>query len=129
MVNLPTKVNYAIVFVTDMERSVMFYHELLNLPIKFESPQWTEFGSNEGTTLALHPADSLSPDGIERGVSPAGSCHPGFVVDDLDTFHRRMEAAVVKVIQPPTLEDVGGRIAIYADPDGLPISVTELERD
>jgi len=128
MVNLPTVLNYAIIFVTDMDRSLAFYHEMLGLPIKHNSSQWIELGG-EGTSLALHPADSMLPEGTERGVSPAGSCHPGFVVDDLDTFHQRMEAAMVRVIQPPTIEDFGGRLAVYADPDGLPISVTELSRE
>ena len=36
-------VNYAIVFVSDMHRSVSFYRDTIGLPLRFESPHWTEF--------------------------------------------------------------------------------------
>ena len=47
------RVNYAIVFVSDMSRSVAFYRDAVGLPLMFESPGWTEFAT-EGATLALH---------------------------------------------------------------------------
>ena len=34
------KLNYAIVFVSDMKRSVSFYRDVVGLPLKFESPGW-----------------------------------------------------------------------------------------
>ena len=39
------RVNYAIVFVSDMTRSVIFYRDVLGLPLRFESPGWTEFAT------------------------------------------------------------------------------------
>lgn len=121
------KLDYAIVFVSDMKRSVEFYRDVLGLPLKFESPHWSEFAT-EGTTLALHPADAINPVPSSEGTTPAGSCHPGFMVDDLDAFHRTLMAKGVKCIQPPKLQDFGGKLALYADPDGLPLSVTETPR-
>jgi lactoylglutathione lyase len=50
-----TKLRYAIVFVSDMERSVAFYRDVLGWPLKCQSPERTEFAT-EGTTLALHHA-------------------------------------------------------------------------
>ena len=44
------RVNYAIVLVSDMKRSVTFYRDVLGLPLKFETPGWTEF-STDGATL------------------------------------------------------------------------------
>jgi predicted enzyme related to lactoylglutathione lyase len=45
-------------------------------------------------------------------------------VPDLDAFHRRMVEHGVACLEEP--RDVfGSRIALYADPDGLPISVGE----
>ena len=58
------QVNYAIVFVSDMQRSVSFYRDILGLPLKFESPGWTEFAT-EGATLALH---HLDPDDLTISV-------------------------------------------------------------
>lgn len=47
------RVNYAIVFVSDMKKGVAFYRDVLGLPLKLETPHWTEFAT-EGATLALH---------------------------------------------------------------------------
>ena len=48
--------SHAIVFVSDMARSVAFYREILGLPLRSESSEWTEF-ETPGSTLALHLAD------------------------------------------------------------------------
>lgn len=111
------KLDYAIVFVSDMSRSVAFYRDVLGFPLKFESPDWSEFVT-KGTTLALHPA----------GRTPAGTCQPGFGVEDLDAFHQQTQAQKVTCLQPPRMEEFGTRLAIYADPDGLPFSVAETPK-
>lgn len=51
------RLNYAIVFVSDMARSVAFYRDVIGLPLKFDSPEWSEFAT-EGATVALHKADA-----------------------------------------------------------------------
>ena len=78
------RVNYAIVFVSDMGRSVSFYRDTIGLPLRFESPHWTEFAT-DGATLALHLAESSPP--LSAGDGPrAGSCRPGLQVPSLDEF-------------------------------------------
>ena len=47
------QVDYVMVVVSDMPRSVRFYRDTLGLPLKFESKEWTEFQTGT-TTLALH---------------------------------------------------------------------------
>ncbi len=93
------KIDYTIVFVSDMKRSIDFYRDVLGLPLKFESPDWTEFAT-EATTLALHAAvaGSREPSALEH--HPAGSCHPGFQVDDIEAFHQKMSAKGVRCIRP-----------------------------
>jgi lactoylglutathione lyase len=116
------RVNYAIVFVSDMKRSVAFYRDVLGLPLKFDAPEWSEFAT-EGATLALHRSDEpgSSHDGADL---PAGRCRPGLCVRDLDAFHARMiEHNVICTQQPKDL--FGARLAQYLDPDGLAISVSE----
>jgi catechol 2,3-dioxygenase-like lactoylglutathione lyase family enzyme len=84
------RVNFAIVFVSDMKRAVAFYRDVIELPLRFESPGWTEFAT-DGATLALH---------LTEGPETApGGC--------------RM---------------FGARLAQYADPDGLAISVGEAKK-
>ena len=44
-------------------------------------------------------------------------------MDDIDAFHEKMIAKGVPCLQPPEEEDFGGKLAGYADPDGLPFWV------
>jgi lactoylglutathione lyase len=117
------RVNYVIIFVSDMKRSVSFYRDVLGLPLRFESPGWTEFATN-GATVALHSSEGSNPDGDTVPHTPAGRCRPGLRVPNLDEFHRKMIERNVPCLQE--LKEVfGARIAQYADPDGLVISVGE----
>jgi catechol 2,3-dioxygenase-like lactoylglutathione lyase family enzyme len=120
------RVNYAIVFVSDMTRAVSFYRDVLELPVRFESTHWTEFAT-DGATLALHPAEGVASDTNDPRHVPAGRCRPGLSVPNLDEFHKRMVERKVRCIQEPT-EVFGSRVAQYVDPDGLPISVGEVRR-
>jgi lactoylglutathione lyase len=81
------RIDYAIVFVSDMKRSVEFYRDVLGLPLKFESPEWTEFAT-EGTTLALHGKRENSSQ-ASGDPTPAGSCHAGFMVDSIDVWDKK----------------------------------------
>ena len=73
------KPDYIIVYVSDMQRSVAFYRDVLGLPLKFSSPGWTEFITGT-TTLALHrtgeeklpPHQGRPPAG--RATVPRGNC-------------------------------------------------------
>jgi lactoylglutathione lyase len=116
-------VNYAIVFVSNMKRAVSFYRDVLGLPLRFESPDWTEFAT-EGATLALHASEGANSDREDPSKLPAGRCRPGLSVPNLDQFHKRMIESSVPCIQEPK-EVFGARIAQYLDPDGLGISVSE----
>ena len=117
------RVNYAIIHVSDMKRSVSFYRDVLGLPLRFDSPGWTEFAT-EGATLALHLSNGPYAENNNPREVPAGRCRPGLSVPNLDEFHTRMVARNVPCVQEPT-EAFGARVAQYADPDGLVISVGE----
>jgi lactoylglutathione lyase len=117
------RITYLIVFVSDMSRSVVFYRDVVGLPLRFESPHWTEFAT-EGATLALH-ASARGETGPPREV--AGACRPGLQTPDLDAFHVRMVSNRVPCTQEPKLV-FGSRVAQYADPDGLVFSVGEARR-
>jgi lactoylglutathione lyase len=111
------RLSYAIVFVSDMKRAVSFYRDVVGLPLKFESPGWTEFAT-EGATLALH---------VRTEDEAPGRCRPGLNVANLDEFHRKMIENHVTCVQPPK-EIFGTRIAQYLDVDGLEFSVAEERR-
>jgi lactoylglutathione lyase len=116
------RINYSIIFVSDMERSIEFYRDVVGIPLKFESPGWTEFVT-EGATLALHRCDAPAPAGEPRRDEQPGQCRAGFQVPDLDEFHSQMIEHNVPCNQVPT-ETFGARIAQYVDPDGLIFSVS-----
>jgi len=120
------RVNYAIVFVSDMKRAVSFYRDVLGLPLRFESPGWTEFAT-DGATLALHKSEGSDPERDNPQRVPAGRCRPGLSVPNLDEFHRRMVEKQVPCLQEPK-EIFGARVAQYVDPDRLVISVGEQRR-
>jgi lactoylglutathione lyase len=117
------RVGYAIVFVSDMKRSVVFYRDVLGLPLKYETPDWTEFAT-DGATLALHKSEGPDAPKGDPQQARAGTCRPGLNVPDLDEFHKRMIENNVPCTQSPT-ESFGVRIAQYVDPDDLAISVSE----
>jgi catechol 2,3-dioxygenase-like lactoylglutathione lyase family enzyme len=52
---MAVKLSYVIEFVADMDRAVKFYRDTMGLPLKFQSPGWSEFATGE-TTLGLDPA-------------------------------------------------------------------------
>ena len=108
------QLKYAIQFVDDMGGAVAFYRDVLGLPLKFESPYWSEFATG-ATGLALHPA---SP------ANPAGKVQLGFSVPHLAGFHERLTASGVVFTQPPTGVE-GSLIARFLDPQGVEISVSQ----
>lgn len=120
------RLNYAIVFVGDMSRSVRFYRDVVGLPLKFETPGWTEFGT-EGATLALHASEATATGQDDPGRVPPGRCRPGIQVPDLAAFAARMKQHGVICLEEPR-EAFGARLAQYLDPDGLGFSVSEAPK-
>jgi len=109
------KLTYVIEFVTDMDRAVRFYRDMLGLPLRFQSPGWSEFATGE-TSLSLHPASEKNP---------AGSIELGFNVGNLERFCQEMSAKGVQFSMPPTKQDFGGTLAQFLDSEGRRCSVAE----
>jgi len=108
------KLNYVIKFVANMDRAVKFYRDVLGLPLKFQSPGWSEFETGD-TILGLHPASQKNL---------AGAVELGFNDPDLDKFHEEMKAKGVQFSMPPTKQDFGGLLAQFVDSEGAPCSVS-----
>ena len=114
-VHMPPKLGYVIEFVDDMDRAVHFYRDTLGLPLKFQSPGWSEFSTGP-TTLGLHPAST---------ANPAGRVELGFNVSDLQKFYEDMRAKGVSFAKPPAKQDFGGMLAQFVDSEGGHVSVAE----
>jgi len=121
------QVDYTMVIVSDMNRSVEFYRDRLGIPLKFESPEWTEFQTGT-TTLALHGGGVRQTQPAAGDPSKqAGTCSIGFNVPDVDkTFVELKERGVMFVMPPTQREGEGIKLAVAIDPDGLPISFAEM---
>ena len=122
-----SKVDYVMVRVSDMRRSVAFYRDTLGLPLKFESPGWSEFATG-ATTLALHA--SAPPAAGSQAANPAapaaGTCAVGFSVPDLNRTYAELRERGAHFVVPPTEQPKEGiRLAVCTDPDGLTISFAE----
>ena len=123
------QVDYLIVMVSDVARSVCFYRDTLGLSLKFESPDWSEFQTGT-TTLALHGGGKRRSGSQEpsEGMS-AGTCSIGFNADNLDSAYEGLKSKGVVFAMPPTSrKDEGIRLSVCFDPDGLPISIAESLR-
>ena len=105
--SLAVRLAYAIKFVADMETAVVFHRDKLGLPLKFQSPFWSEFATGE-TTLALHPASDQNP---------AGTVQLGYNVVDLDALYATREARGLSFTKPPSLQH-GTKISRFLGSEG-----------
>lgn len=121
-----TQIDYTMIIVSDMDRSVEFYRDKLGIPLKFQSPEWTEFQTG-ATTLALHGGGvryDRAPEGDPS--KQAGTCSIGFNVEDVDKTFTELKAKGINFVMPPTQrEGEGIKLAVCIDPDGLPVSFAQ----
>lgn len=107
------QLSYVIIFVDDMTAGVQFYRDALGLPLRFDSPEWTEFDTG-ATTLALHPSSK---------ENPAGSARLGFSVPDMTACQARLERAGVRFTRQPAAEH-GLLLAEFTSPTGVRFSLS-----
>jgi len=120
------QVDYTMITVSDMDRSVAFYRDQLGIPLKFQSPEWTEFDTG-ATTLALHGGGVPRQATAGGGENVAGTCSIGFNVEDVDRTFEELKAKGVRFVMPPTQrEGEGIKLAVCIDPDGLPVSFAQM---
>ncbi|MFZ0223351.1 MAG: VOC family protein [Candidatus Nitrosopolaris sp.] len=114
-----TKLGAVILLVSDMKKSIDFYKDILGLPLKYQSEEWTEFFSN-GTTLALRAAKE------RQKTKSAPTMLTGFMINDLDSTVKRLKEKKVKFFKEPR-EEPFGKHAIFEDPDDHLISIVQLD--
>jgi len=121
------QIDYTMVIVSDMQRSVEFYRDKLGIPLKFQSPDWTEFLTGT-TTLALHGGGTPKEYQDTGDQSKAaGTCSIGFNVDNVDQTYEELKAKGISFVMPPTQrEGEGIKLTVCLDPDGLPISFAQM---
>jgi lactoylglutathione lyase len=127
---VPTRLGYAILFVSDLDRAIGFYRDLIGLPLRFRADAYAEFAT-EGAKFALFPRSEL-PALIGRQVPADPAPWPqgelAFFVEDVDAEHTRLLAAGVPVLASPTDRPWGERTLHVADPDGNVVELTRAKR-
>jgi catechol 2,3-dioxygenase-like lactoylglutathione lyase family enzyme len=110
--------NVVYLYVSDMERSLAFYRDLLGIPLRGDD-DWQE-ASLGGTRFALH----RTHEGV--GELSAGTIHVDFEVRDLTEATERLRAAGIEAND--AMRDDWGAAAEVTDPDGYGIFLFEPPR-
>ncbi len=116
--------------VSDLERSVRFYREVLGIPLQdaahdsekrdpWYGGEHAAYSWTDGAFIHFALYSAHEP---ERPVATAAQI--GFHVPDFDSVHQQVLASGSKVLLEPRSE-AWGRTARYLDPDGNIVSITE----
>ena len=114
------KVGNVILAVTDIDKSLEFYHEIIGLPIKNQRRSWVDLGTS-GALLSLHPASLTAQhigSSIENGITI------GFIVGDVKSAIEELRAKGVRIHRDIVKKDAGIN-AVVLDPDDYLISLFE----
>lgn len=119
--------DYVILIVSDLERALRFYTEVLGLPLGHRSGPYAQF--NTGTTrLALYSRDAMAQTLGMSLISPADNApgfELGFKVPDVNAAFAEIVAHGAPVVTPPTDRPWGQRTAYIRDPDGHLIELAQ----
>jgi len=108
-----------IIAVSDLEKSVKFYNEVIGLPIKNQRENWVDLGK-QGATVILHTASKP----INTGTSIENGIVIGLVVGDVESALQELKAQKV-VVHRDIESHKTGKNAIILDPDKYMISLFE----
>jgi catechol-2,3-dioxygenase len=124
-----TRMNHAVLYVRNVQRTVDFYRDLLDFRVKFEIPGQAAFlqapaSQNDHDLGIFQLGDNAGPS--QAGRTTVGLYHLAWEVDTLDELERlagRLSQAGALV----GASDHGTTKALYAhDPDGLEFEVCWL---
>jgi predicted enzyme related to lactoylglutathione lyase len=104
------------VFVTDWERAIRFYSDILGMAVAYRSDEmgWAQMATGEGQ-LALERVDPSDPEGralVGRFVGVS------LRVSDIFALYDSLVERGVDFVGPPEKEPWGGVLAHLRDPDG-----------
>ena len=141
-----TEVRHAGIVVSNLDVSVKFYCNLLNLKIKSIANEEGEFldnmlsqknvknkvaklTANSGTAL-LELIESKSFGNVQpRDFFTIGASHVAFTVDDLDKTYQYLSENGVRFNAPPQKSPDGfAKVTFCLDPDNTPIELVEVIR-
>jgi lactoylglutathione lyase len=138
--------------VSDLDRSVVFYRDLLGLELRLEQAQDNEYtrrfvgypdaslrvaqfsltgGNPQRSSHILELVQYIAPPGheLDLAIANVGVAHLAFEVEDLSEMYERLKGAGVHFVSEPVdiTEGVnrGGRTVYFHDPDGITLEMVE----
>ncbi len=133
--------------VSNMEQSLTFYRDILGLRVSLDDPlenpggalpkprhgvylRWDE--GPDATFIVLSENQPVS--GGALSLNQVGIHHFAFWVDDLEATFKKVRAAGVPIVMPPTTfdsvaygEESGGQVltTLFKDPDGIVLQLDQ----
>ncbi len=136
--------------VTDLEKSLRFYRDLLGLEVIFlwnrQAPYIEELlgypgvdmhGAilrmpNSDTVLEILEYRNVERRAIDPATANPGTAHVAFRVDDCDALYEKLTSQGVKSVSAPVTPTIGpnkgGRTVLMLDPDGFRIELLQPPR-
>jgi lactoylglutathione lyase len=133
-----------------LERSVVFYRDLLGLQIVFEwNPRAPYIGvlvgypdvdlhcavlrvPNSDWFLELLEYRGVESEAVDTRTANPGTAHLAFGVDDVDALYSHLTESGVRSVSPPITPTIGpnrgGRAVYMIDPDGIRVELVQAER-
>ena len=104
------------VFCPNWNECVIFYKDVLELPVKFENEEmgWAEFDIG-GVSLAI---ERYNPDDDEYNDLAGRFVGISLSVKDINEVYNELSAKGVVFDAPPEKQPWGGTLAHFKDPDG-----------
>src|SRR5207245_8910978 len=85
------QIDYVMIGVSNMDQSVGFYKDILGMPLKYKTNEWTEFQTG-ATTLALHISKDRAASTPAQREIIAGTSTKAFNVTDPNQTYRYLKA-------------------------------------
>ncbi len=123
----PPRIAYANVYVTDLARTLRFFHEDVGLAVQHEDAAFG-YASLEAGPIRMGLAQIDAADEEQRKLT-GRQTGIGFAVADLEAAHARLAARGVDFPMKPARQPWGGFMAMFADPDGNLFYLDELASD
>jgi catechol 2,3-dioxygenase-like lactoylglutathione lyase family enzyme len=140
------ELRHAGIVVTDLERALHFYCDLLGLKVLKSMEEkgvyldnmlghsgvlvtTVKLAAGKGSAVLelLHFKSPVTPAAQTRGLFDLGPTHVAFTVEDLDTIFERLARAGVPFNAPPQLSPDGlAKVTFCHDPDGTPLELVEM---
>ena len=111
---------YIILYVRNVEETMHFYRDVLQLPVKMQVDTYVEFDTGM-TTLSFNTRESVRQDiglDVAQDLMTSSTFEIGFVVEDVVATIENLRQQQVVIVKEPVVKPWGQTVAYITDPDG-----------